>query len=119
MNGINATTGKLLSGLDHLRQSIADILSTPIGSRVMRRDYGSNLYLLIDHPMDGALKMEIYSSVIDALEKWEPRLKVNSMAMENHGWITMNAIVDLKILSKFFKKCGQKKRRIIEVIFTD
>lgn len=39
MNGISATTGRPLSGIDHLRQSIRDILTTPIGSRVMRRLY--------------------------------------------------------------------------------
>lgn len=29
MQGLNATTGQSLAGLDHLRQSIADILTTP------------------------------------------------------------------------------------------
>ena len=41
MNGINATTGAALSGMDHLRQSIRDILTTRVGTRVMRRAYGS------------------------------------------------------------------------------
>ncbi len=49
--GMNAATGRNLTGLDHLHQSIADILSTPIGTRVMRRDYGSRLPELIDAPM--------------------------------------------------------------------
>ena len=48
MLGINAYTGESLSGLDHLRQSIADILSTPLNTRVMRRDYGSRIPELID-----------------------------------------------------------------------
>ena len=34
---MNRTTGTAISGLEHLRQSVGDILSTPIGSRVMRR----------------------------------------------------------------------------------
>ena len=38
MLGINAHTGQTLAGLDHLRQSIADILSTPLNTRVLRRD---------------------------------------------------------------------------------
>ncbi|NBO96416.1 MAG: phage baseplate protein, partial [Betaproteobacteria bacterium] len=41
MLGINAQTGQPLAGIDHLRQSIRDILTTRIGTRVMRRDYGS------------------------------------------------------------------------------
>lgn len=50
MNGVNSWTGKRLSGTDHLRQSISDILSTPVGSRVLVRDYGSNLFSLVDNP---------------------------------------------------------------------
>jgi Bacteriophage baseplate protein W len=47
MNGIDASTGKNISGLAHLRQSVRDILSTPIGTRVLRRDYGSRLPRLV------------------------------------------------------------------------
>lgn len=43
MLGTDANTGKALEGMAHLRQSIRDILGTPLGSRVMRRDYGSEL----------------------------------------------------------------------------
>ena len=51
MIGLNATNGQALSGLDHLRQSIRDILTTRIGTRVMRRDYGSRLPDLVDSPV--------------------------------------------------------------------
>src|SRR3546814_12586651 len=43
MIGVDRATGQRLDGNDHLAQSIGDILSTPIGTRVMRRDYGSML----------------------------------------------------------------------------
>lgn len=39
-SGMSRHTGAALDGADHLAQSVADILGTPIGSRVMRRDYG-------------------------------------------------------------------------------
>ena len=47
---MSRTTGQRLEPLAHLRQSIGDILSTPIGSRVMRREYGSLVPALIDKP---------------------------------------------------------------------
>jgi phage baseplate assembly protein W len=37
-----------------LRQSIADILSTPVGSRVMRRAHGSRLHELAHLPHAGS-----------------------------------------------------------------
>lgn len=79
MIGISVTDGKLLGGLDHLRQSVRDILMTPIGSRVMRRDYGSRLFELIDAPINRGTIMEIYAATAEALEKWEPRLQLQSV----------------------------------------
>lgn len=76
MNGINASTGMALSGIAHLRQSIADILTTPIGTRVMRRDYGSRLPRLVDAPMNRATLLDIYSATAEALLAWEPRIKL-------------------------------------------
>lgn len=32
---------ELETELDHIRQSVQDILTTPIGTRIMRREYGS------------------------------------------------------------------------------
>ncbi len=79
MLGTNSTTGKALSGIDHLRQSIQDILTTPIGSRVMRRDYGSNLYRLVDAPTTRTALLEIYVATAEALTRWEPRLALSQV----------------------------------------
>ena len=79
MNGIDANTGKRLAGLDHLRQSIRDILTTPIGSRVMRRDYGSRLYQLVDAPLNRATILDLYAATAEALATWEPRIDVQSI----------------------------------------
>ena len=76
MDGISATTGKRLTGIDHLRQSIRDILTTPIGSRVMRRDYGSRLFELIDAPMNRSTLLDIYAATAEAIARWEPRFKL-------------------------------------------
>jgi len=79
MTGIDAFTGVYLSGIDHLRQSVADILQTPKGTRVMRREYGSNLPYLVDMPMNRQTFAQIYYEVADALNKWEPRLRLKKV----------------------------------------
>ena len=76
MNGTSSTTGRRLGGIDHLRQSVRDILTTPIGSRVMRRDYGSRLFELIDAPLNRATIMQITAATIEALARWEARIAV-------------------------------------------
>lgn len=76
MIGMNRKTGKSLAGLDHLRQSVEDILTTPRGTRVLCREYGSNLFEIIDKPFDPAL---ITYEIADALGRWEPRIKVKKV----------------------------------------
>lgn len=79
MRGVNALNGKALDGLDHLKQSIRDVLTTPIGSRVMRRTYGSRLFELTDAPLNPATLVELYSATADAIRKWEKRITVSSV----------------------------------------
>lgn len=73
MDGMSASNGAALGGIDHLRQSIKDILTTPVGSRVMRRDYGSRLYQLVDAPMNRQTLMNIYAATAEALARTDAR----------------------------------------------
>lgn len=81
MNGVNCRTGKRLSGAAHLRQSVSDILNTPIGSRVLVRDYGSDLFSLVDNPRDDLLRLRVIAATATALARWEPRLKVSKVTV--------------------------------------
>ncbi|HEV2681723.1 MAG TPA: GPW/gp25 family protein [Rhodanobacter sp.] len=82
MRGMDRTTGKPLDGLAHLQQSIGDILSTPVGSRVMRRDYGSLLPRLVDQPFHAATRIRLYAAVATALMRWEPRLRLSRVSLD-------------------------------------
>lgn len=50
--GMDCNTGKLLRGIDFLRQRLADALTTPLGSQCLLRARGSNLQSLVDTPMN-------------------------------------------------------------------
>jgi len=82
VTGIDMGTGRSLDGVSHLRQSVRDILITPIGSRVMRRDYGSGLTDLIDQNLTPLTMALIYASSVEALRRWEPRLRVTRIQAE-------------------------------------
>lgn len=76
--GFNSETGAILTGFDHVEQSIGVILTTPIGSRVMRREFGSELIDLIDRPMIPKVILAVYVAVASALSKWEPRFALSN-----------------------------------------
>lgn len=79
MTGMNAQTGRTLEGLEHIHQSVRDILTTPIGSRVMRRDYGSLLPEMIDAPLNDATLLQAYAAAVMALIRWEPRIHISAI----------------------------------------
>lgn len=98
MIGTNAKTGKHLTDLDHLKQSIRDILTTPIGTRVERRDYGSKLFDLVDAPSTQATMINIITATAVALDQWEPRVKLRKVEVTGitPGRVEMN--IDLLYL---------------------
>jgi hypothetical protein len=74
--GISRRTGKVLVDWEHVKQSIEDILTTRVGTRVMRREYGSDLPKLIDAPMNDHSLLMFYVATAEALDRWEPRFKL-------------------------------------------
>lgn len=76
MTGMNRHNGQRLEGKAHLAQSILDILTTPKGSLVMLRDYGSDLPRVIDQPLNGETLIDAYQATAEALALWEPRIEL-------------------------------------------
>jgi phage baseplate assembly protein W len=76
---MNRITGAAITGIDHLRQSVADILTTAIGTRVMRREYGSLVPELVDHPDNPDTQVRLFAAIASALMRWEPRLRLTQL----------------------------------------
>ena len=72
--GMNRTTGKVIDESEHISQSIKDILTTPIGTRVMRRPFGSLLFDLTDSPGTATGALRLVAAAADAIERWENRV---------------------------------------------
>lgn len=77
MRGMNRFDGMKLEGSSHIIQSIHDILTTPLGTRVMLRDYGSRLPDLVDRPLNELLDVELQAATAEALDRWEPRFRLS------------------------------------------
>lgn len=90
--GLGARDGRSLDGIDHLRQSIVDILTTYPGERIMRPEYGSRLRDLIDRPVNAQWLADLYFNVAQAIARWEPRVRVLRVAAEmpTPGHVTLD-----------------------------
>lgn len=89
--GMSRVNGRTLTDSQHVSQSMGDILRTPVGSRVMRREYGSLLSTLIDQPQTPALTLQVRVACYMALLKWEPRITLSEITTEQtEGRMTVN-----------------------------
>jgi uncharacterized protein len=89
---MNSADGSALDDEAHLHQSVNDILMTPVGSRVMRREYGSAVFELIDQPDNAATRLKLMSAACIALWRWEPRLTPVAVTVvtTEQGGVRMN-----------------------------
>ena len=65
--------------LENIRECIWIILSTRRGERVMRPDFGSNFFNLVDNPINEKFKANLRYEVYRAIEEWEPRIKTRKV----------------------------------------
>jgi phage baseplate assembly protein W len=82
MADMNRKTGGVITEIDELRQSIEDILTTPIGSRRLENiEYGSRLFDLIDTPVTN--RAQILIAVSEAIDRWEPRISLSKVEISD------------------------------------
>ena len=60
-------------------ESISRILSTMRQKRVMRPQYGSNLFMLVDKNIDSEWELNAIEYCVDAIKKNEPRVEVDKV----------------------------------------
>lgn len=93
---MSRTTGRRIGLVEHLAQSIGDIVTTPIGSRVARRQYGSLLPLLIDQPDNAKTQAHLYSAIASALMRWEPRLSLQRVTLIRDAERAGRAVLEIE-----------------------
>lgn len=97
MIGMDRHTGQPISGIEHLRQSMADILSTPLGSRRHRPEYGSKVRAYVDMPINEGWKSSVQAEAVRALLRWEPRLKLERVRV----LAVLGGKIDLSIAGEY------------------
>lgn len=96
--GMSRETGKQIDLSEHINQSITDILTTPIGSRLQRRQYGSYLFELIDSAGNEAGQLRLLAAAVDAVNQWEPRVMLENaeLSVAMNGQMTLDYTAKLR-----------------------
>jgi phage baseplate assembly protein W len=70
------------AGAENIRESIRVILLTEAGERVMLRDFGGGLKQFLFRPNTTSTHRLIEKQISDALERWEPRIRLESVDVQ-------------------------------------
>lgn len=75
---IDPDTGdiKIVTDMDAIKNSIENILNTPLGSRVMLPYFGSRIRNLLFEPIQANLGKLLQVEITSALNTWDDRVKV-------------------------------------------
>ena len=94
---MDAQTGMAITDIASIEQSVADILGTPINSRVMRRDYGAKVPDLIDAPTNAYTLQLLRAASVMAILRWEKRItptRINFSLGAEAGSLTLELEAD-------------------------
>jgi len=81
MTGISRHTGQPISNLDSAFQGVEVALSTLLGSRVMRREFGGGVLELLGRLVRPSLFDAFRQLVATTIDLWEPRFSVRKVSL--------------------------------------
>jgi hypothetical protein len=92
--------GRLVRAVDTavIDRSITLILSTARGERLMRPDFGSDLHTFLFKPLNQLNRTRMATAVKQALEQWEPRIRVLSVQVEVSPSEAATAVIAIEYL---------------------
>lgn len=88
-------TATMLEGEEKIVNSIYIILHTKLGERILRNDFGSNIYDLMFEPLNANMKTFMSSTLRSSLERNEPRIKVLNLTLDQPN--PSEGLVDIHI----------------------
>ena len=65
-------------------EAIKRVLTTPLKSRVMRPEFGSELYKLVDRNFDDEFKLDAISYTYEAIERNLPEVKIKKVDVDKN-----------------------------------
>jgi hypothetical protein len=72
----------MTEGQEDIHNSLAILLSTALGERVMLPDYGCNLEELLFEPMDTGLSTLLFDRIRTSILYYEPRIEVEDITVQ-------------------------------------
>lgn len=86
-----------VTDVDKIDQSLFILFETPIGSRLMLPNFGSNINKYRFDPLDAVLLEKLRYVITDDIKKWEPRISLVSIEFLTDSKLIDNSILYISI----------------------
>jgi len=80
-SGMSEVTGQVISGPQHLAQSLGIIWHTRLDTRVMRLTFGADLRSLLSEDLTPAIAMLVYNEMVASAARWEPEYEITQLQL--------------------------------------
>lgn len=102
MIGMDRHTGALISGQSYLVQRVQDVVTTRVGTRIIRRQYGGSLPDLVDRKVVPATFTRAAAAIAATLMQWVPDFKIRRIS-----WLQLQPGQVIAVLSGTERATGQ------------
>lgn len=99
--GSLAGSGAPLSDWPHVEHHIGRILATPLGTLPTLREFGSEVWDLIDAKMVQRNVLSLYVAAAVALDRWEPRFRLSSTGIDE---ATPEGVIGLVLRGTYYPR---------------
>lgn len=103
---------------EEIVQAILIILSTPLGARLMRPEFGCRIHELIFAPMNISTFMAAERYVEEALAYWEPRIEVIEVRVLQPGEVEVEVEGAMPIAITYRLRATHDERSLVFPFYT-
>lgn len=86
------------SGESKIRQSIWILLSTALGERIGRPDFGCGIHDLVFATRTAGTMRDITNAIKEAITRWEPRVSLEGVSARPHPADPLGILVDVQYI---------------------
>lgn len=97
---------------DNIREGMRLVLATQLGERIMLPQFGTDLRERLFEPNTVATRRLIQERIASALQRWEPRVAVESITVEQDPAADTTAIATVEYRQKANQATGQLSLRL-------
>ncbi|MEO6039347.1 MAG: GPW/gp25 family protein [Saprospiraceae bacterium] len=95
---VSQTSVLMVEEEDDIKESLIILLSTRLGERVMRSDYGCNLDVLLFDSMTVTFLTYVREHIRESIQRYEPRIDLQQVIMDTSSYFEGKILITIEYI---------------------